>query len=189
MGKYGAWELIALVAAFFLTCFLGVMLGMLISVVISVLGFVYQSTQADVVELQREIGTLHYTAIRNEDERRQGDRNVKILKFQTALWFANCHRFTDAIKVETNFKKELPYACTTSKKRFRCTITPPCSFLLTRHLYHSFVKIVFLFLKTGKGLVLHMEGVRAMDVTAGQALEKTLTCTELIIYLVIISHN
>ena len=111
MGKYGAWELIALLAAFFLTCFFGVILGMVVSVIISVLGFIYQSTQADVVQLEREIGTLHYAPIKDASTRRHGDSNVKILKFETALWFANCHRFADAIKEETNFKKEKPWSC------------------------------------------------------------------------------
>ena len=82
-----------------------------VSVIISVLGFIYQSTQADVVELEREIGTLHYAPIKDASTRRHGDSNVKILKFETALWFANCHRFADAIKEETNFKKEKPWSC------------------------------------------------------------------------------
>ncbi len=132
-GYHGYWELLALSTAFFLTCFLGVLHGMLVAISMSLAGFIYQSTQARVQELQRTVGTLQYEAIEDEHERRPS--NVKVLKFEASLWFANAHRFSDRIREETNFKNG---SC-------------------------------------GVGLVLHMSGVRSMDVTAAQQLEKVLT--------------
>lgn len=111
LRKGGMVDVLALVIAFFATCFLGVVQGMASAIGFSLVVFVFNSSYPQIVELDRSPGTMYYSPVENtiaQNSCMRGPRcsqpsdnvsmpksRIKVLRFEAPLWFANSSRFLD----------------------------------------------------------------------------------------------
>jgi len=114
LGRYGYFDLAALILAFSTTCLLGVIPGMSLAVGFSIILFILNSSFSQVVHLGRVPGTARYEAFAETSSsssmlspKADGGKsnvvslpNVKVLSPRAPLWFGNVARFIDILGSE-----------------------------------------------------------------------------------------
>jgi len=119
----GQFDLLALCIAFVATCCLGVVMGMVISIAFSLVTFIYNASYPQILNLQRRLGETHYCPIeppktgcfpvpQGADKMHSEpvdciEEQIKVLRFEAPMWFANIHHLTERVLVElkTNSKQ------------------------------------------------------------------------------------
>jgi SulP family sulfate permease len=86
----GVWS-----SACVLTLFMGVKVGMASAAGLSLLVFVARTSMPRIIVMAREIGSLHFVPIDQQQEHVIDKKGVLVLSFQAPLWYANAELLKD----------------------------------------------------------------------------------------------
>eukprot|EP00928_Gymnodinium_smaydae_P008095 TRINITY_DN12921_c0_g2_i1.p1 TRINITY_DN12921_c0_g2~~TRINITY_DN12921_c0_g2_i1.p1 ORF type:complete len:1278 (+),score=148.53 TRINITY_DN12921_c0_g2_i1:514-3834(+) len=161
LGRHGYVDLLALVAAFIATCFLGVVQGMLLAIMVSLMEFVWKSLFPQISELHRAPGSLHYAPSTEEE---QPSLSAPAALFQRTMTFGEHGKSSQPAKPSLKSKRKLVKVLRFEAPLWFANATNLSDMLLAE-LRGSFTR----------GIVLDMSTVPWMDNTAANILKKVLT--------------